>query len=192
MSEPDKYSVYKNRWTSPLAVGAYFAVFKLLLHFIFNSNYGYFRDELYFIACGEHLAFGYPDHAPLVALMAKTSRVLLGDSLFALRFIPAVAGAFKIFLTAVLVKEFGGKYGLPKAVSPHQSYFLWESRQYTGEVLILLGASKEKAEKSCNSIEEKTEVNFAYSESYEQYKIIVCRDTKKPLPEIWQSLKFWN
>ncbi|CAN5733591.1 glycosyltransferase family 39 protein [soil metagenome] len=96
-------------WFSPLAIGTYFAVFKLLLHFIFNSNYGYFRDELYFIACGEHLAWGYPDHAPMVALMAKTSRVLFGDSLFAIRFFPAIAGALKIFLTALLVKEFGGK-----------------------------------------------------------------------------------
>ena len=527
----------KNVWLNPLAIGAYFALFKLLLHCTFNSNYGYFRDELYFIACGEHLAFGYPDHAPLVALVAKTNRVLFGDSLFALRLFPALAGAFKVFLTAVLVKEFGGKrfaaflaclcvlcapiylaiddlfsmnpfepifwmlcvyfaikaikggslrvskgaelefnksqaenssinwlffgifaglglmnkhsmlffgfslivgllltstrkvfldkyfwlggvialliflpniiwqiqnnfatlellqnvqksgknvvmsplqffvsqilgmfptafpvwlagiwffladkngrrfrflgiaylvllalmiylkakdyylapvypmlfaggavwleqlierisllrvvkyalpilifipailvaptllpilpietlvryeekmgfkppksevghtselqqifsdqlgwqemvekvadvynhlppedrakagiyagnygqagaidfygakYGLPKAISPHQSYFLWGPREYTGEVLILLGASKERAEKSCNSVEEKTEVNFAYSESYEQYKIIICRNTKKPLPEIWQSLKFWN
>ncbi|MGI8787154.1 MAG: glycosyltransferase family 39 protein, partial [Pyrinomonadaceae bacterium] len=98
-----------NAWLSPLAIGAYFAVFTLLLHFIFNSNYGYFRDELYFIACSEHLAFGYPDHAPMVALMAKTSRVLFGDSLFAIRFFPAVAGALKVFLTALLVKEFGGK-----------------------------------------------------------------------------------
>ena len=99
----------KNGWLSPLAIGAFFAVFKFLLHCAFNSNYGYFRDELYFIACGEHLAFGYPDHAPLVALMAKASRILLGDSLLALRFIPALAGALKIFLTALLVKEFGGK-----------------------------------------------------------------------------------
>ena len=98
-----------NIWSSALAVGVYFAVLKLSLHFIFNSNYGYFRDELYFIACGEHLAWGYPDHAPLVALMAKTSRVLFGDSLFAIRFFSGVAGAFKVFLTAVLVKEFGGK-----------------------------------------------------------------------------------
>ena len=524
-----------NKWLSPLAIGAYFALFKLLLHFAFNSNYGFFRDELYFIACGEHLAFGYPDHAPLAPFLAKISRTLFGDSLFSLRLFPAFAGAFKVFLTAVLVKEFGGKrfaaflaclcvlcapiylaiddlfsmnpfesvfwmlcvyfavkaikgnaivepaeiqiskskirnpslnwipfgifaglglmnkhsmvffgfslvvgllltkdrkvfldkyfwlggaiafliflpnivwqvnndfatlellqnvqktgknvvmsplqffvsqilgmfptafpvwlagiwffladkngkrfrflgicylvllalmiylkakdyylapvypmlfaggavwfeqliekvralrfvkyvlpvlifvpaifiaptvmpilpietlvryqekigikppksevghdselqqifseqlgwremvekvadvynnlppedrakagiyagnygeagaidfyggaYGLPKAISPHQSYFLWGHRNYTGEVLILLGASKAEAEKVCNSIEEKTEVNFPYAESDEKYKILVCRDTKKPLPEIWQSLKHWN
>ena len=99
----------ENFWFSPLTIGAYFAVFKLLLHFVFNGNYGYFRDELYYIACGEHLAWGYPDHAPLVAWMTKTSRALLGDSLFAIRFFPALAGATKVFLTALLVKEFDGK-----------------------------------------------------------------------------------
>ncbi|MGI8668749.1 MAG: glycosyltransferase, partial [Aridibacter sp.] len=87
---------------------------------------------------------------------------------------------------------YGGKYNLPKAISPHQSYFLWGPREYTGEVLILLGASKEEAEKKCESVEEKTEVNFPYAESYEKYHILVCRNTNKPLPEIWQSLKFWN
>ncbi len=109
MSRLNKDFTEQNIWVSPLAIGAYFAVFKLLLHFIFNSNYGFFRDELYFIACGEHLAFGYPDHAPLAPFLAKVTRTLFGDSLFALRFFPAVAGAFKIFLTAVLVKELGGK-----------------------------------------------------------------------------------
>lgn len=517
----------ENRWLTPLAIGVYFAVLKLILHFTFNSNYGFFRDELYFIACGEHLAWGYPDHAPLVAFVVKASRTILGDSLFALRFVPAVAGAFKIFLTAVLVREFGGKafaaflaclcvfcapmylaidnlfsmnplepvfwmlcvyfafkatkdlenedyfstensfywiffglfaglglmnkhsmlffglalaaallftnkrkvlldkyfwlggliafliflpniiwqinndfatlellqnvqatgknvvmspwqffvsqimglnpvslpvwiagiyffiadrnykgfrflgicylvllaimiyleakdyylmpiypmlfaggavfweelieeiralrflkyvypvlifavflivvpvvvpvlpietlvkyqesigfkppksevandsplqqifsdqlgwqelaekvaevynslppeeraktgifagnygeagaidfygerYGLPKAISPHQSYFLWGPREYTGEILIVLGASKAEAEKRCESVEERTEINHPYAQSYEKYKILVCRQTKQPLPEIWQSLKFWN
>ncbi|MBS1794411.1 MAG: glycosyltransferase family 39 protein [Acidobacteria bacterium] len=109
MNDPDKTASPSAKWLGPLAIGAGFAVVKLLLHFAFNSNYGYFRDELYFLACGEHLAWGYPDHAPLVALVAKTSRLLLGDSLFAIRFFPAVAGALKVFLTALLVREFGGK-----------------------------------------------------------------------------------
>jgi hypothetical protein len=87
---------------------------------------------------------------------------------------------------------FGGQYNLPKAISGHQSYFLWGPRQYSGEVLIILGASKEKAEQYCESVEEKTEVNHPYSPSYEKYKIIVCRRTKQPLPEVWSKLKFWN
>ncbi|MGH9676435.1 MAG: hypothetical protein ACRD36_04975, partial [Candidatus Acidiferrum sp.] len=35
-----------------------------LIHFLFNGGYGYFRDELYYAACGEHLAWGFFDHAP--------------------------------------------------------------------------------------------------------------------------------
>ena len=98
-----------NFWRSSLAIVLAFVAVKLTLHFVFNSNYGYFRDELYFIACSEHLAAGYPDHAPLIAWTTKLSRVLFGDSLFAIRLFSALAGALKIFLTGLLVKEFGGK-----------------------------------------------------------------------------------
>ncbi len=94
---------------NPIAWAVFFALVKLVLHFCFNGSYGYFRDELYYIACGEHLAFGYPDHAPLIAFVTKLTRTLFGDSLFALRFFPALAGAATVFLTGLLVIEFGGK-----------------------------------------------------------------------------------
>lgn len=99
----------ENFWQSSIAVALVFTAFKLILHFAFNSNYGYFRDELYFIACGEHLAFGYPDHAPLIAFTTKLERILFGDSLFAIRLFSALAGAAKVFLTGLLTREFGGK-----------------------------------------------------------------------------------
>lgn len=103
-----RIAVAESRWTSALAIAVYFALAKLLIHFLSNGQYGYFRDELYFLACGEHLDWGYADHAPMVALAARASRALLGDSLFAIRFLPAVAGALKVLLTGLLVKEFGG------------------------------------------------------------------------------------
>src|SRR3970040_25886 len=84
------------------------ALVKLLLHFWANGRYGYFRDELYYIACGEHLDWGYVDQPPLVALAAKLSRLLLGDSLFAIRFFPAVAGSLKVLLAGFLARELGG------------------------------------------------------------------------------------
>lgn len=93
----------------PVAWAALFALAKLALHFSFNGSYGYFRDELYYVACGEHLALGYPDHAPLIAFVTKLTRVLFGDSLFALRFFPAVAGAAKVFLTGLVAVELGGR-----------------------------------------------------------------------------------
>jgi len=82
---------------------------KLLIHFMANSRYGYFRDELYYMACGEHLDFGYVDHPPLIAIITRFSRFLLGDSLFSIRFFPAVAGALVIFLTGLIVRQLGGK-----------------------------------------------------------------------------------
>ena len=38
---------------------------KVLFHLLLTGRYGYFRDELYFLACSEHLAWGYADLQPL-------------------------------------------------------------------------------------------------------------------------------
>jgi 4-amino-4-deoxy-L-arabinose transferase-like glycosyltransferase len=80
----------------------------LALHLLVNGRYGYWIDELYFIACGDHLAWGYVDHPPLIAVVAKVSRWLLGDSLFAIRFFPAVAGALLVYLTGRIARQLGG------------------------------------------------------------------------------------
>jgi hypothetical protein len=84
-----------------------FAAF--LLHAIFNGRYGYFIDELYYLACSHHLAWGYVDQPPLIAVVAWFTRTTLGDSLHALRFFPAVAAGFKVLLTGLMVRELGGK-----------------------------------------------------------------------------------
>ena len=60
------------------AVAVCFAVAACLVHFMWNGRYGYFRDELYYAACGQHLAWGYVDHAPLIAVVARLSRCCLG------------------------------------------------------------------------------------------------------------------
>jgi 4-amino-4-deoxy-L-arabinose transferase-like glycosyltransferase len=93
--------------TAAVAVAIYFALAKLLIHLLTGGGYGYFRDELYYLACAEHLDWGYVDHAPLVAWAARFSRAVFGDSLFALRLLPAVAGALKVLLTGLLAREFG-------------------------------------------------------------------------------------
>src|SRR6267142_1995475 len=82
-----------------------------LLHFITNLNgaYGFFRDELYYIACSDHLAWGYVDQPPFSLYLLKVSRLLLGDTLAAIRFFPAVAHAATVVLTALIVKDMGGR-----------------------------------------------------------------------------------
>ena len=87
----------------------FFSAAALLIHFLTNGRYNYFRDELYYIACSQHLAFGYVDLPPLSVLLLRLSRLLFGDSLFAIRFLPAVAGAFSVALTGMIARELGGR-----------------------------------------------------------------------------------
>jgi 4-amino-4-deoxy-L-arabinose transferase-like glycosyltransferase len=84
------------------------AAVKLAVHLYASHNYGYFVDELYYLACSDHLDWGYADQPPLIAVLAKLVRVLLGDSLPGLRFLPAVAGAALVVMTALLARELGG------------------------------------------------------------------------------------
>ncbi len=89
------------------AVLALLAGAKALAHLPGLWRYGYFRDELYFLDCGRHLAFGYVDHAPLVGLYAKVA-LLLGGSLPALRVLPLLAGVGTVVLTILIARELGG------------------------------------------------------------------------------------
>ncbi len=84
------------------------AIAKLLLQFAGINHYGFFRDELYYMACGEHLAWGYVDQPPLIALIAWFARHVFGHSIFGLRLLPAIAGAAVVFLTGVFSGELGG------------------------------------------------------------------------------------
>jgi dolichyl-phosphate-mannose-protein mannosyltransferase len=90
------------------AVLAALAAANLVLHFACNGRYGYWIDELYFIACGRHLAWGYVDQPPLIAFAAAASRAALGDSLFAIRFLPALTQAALVFLTGWMARHLGG------------------------------------------------------------------------------------
>ena len=85
------------------------AAANFLLHVYFNNQYGYFRDEFDYIACGNHLAWGYVDQPPLVPFLTRASILLLGDSLRAIRFIPALASSLLVIQTALIAREFGGK-----------------------------------------------------------------------------------
>jgi len=86
-----------------------FSTAALLVHLLTNGRYGYFRDELYYIACGRHLAFGYVDQPPLSILLLQLSQSLLGNSLHAIRCLPALAGAATVALTGLIARELGGR-----------------------------------------------------------------------------------
>jgi 4-amino-4-deoxy-L-arabinose transferase-like glycosyltransferase len=77
-------------------------------HMLVSTNYGYFRDELYYIEAGRHLSFGYVDFPPLVALVAKALDVLAGDALWTIHLVPALASSLIVLLTGLMARELGG------------------------------------------------------------------------------------
>jgi len=69
----------QKRSGSELTLIILFSVVALVVHLLTIGRYGYFRDELYYIACGRHLAFGYVDQPPLSILLLRLSQILLGN-----------------------------------------------------------------------------------------------------------------
>ncbi len=94
--------------TGPAIVG-YVALAKLAIHLYAARFYGYFGDELYFMACSRHLACGYVDQPPLIAVIVRIERLLFGDSLQSIRFFAALAGACTVLLAGWIARELGGK-----------------------------------------------------------------------------------
>ncbi len=81
---------------------------KLAINLVAMNDYGYFRDELYYIACSKHLDWGYVDQPPLCAVILAVTRWLFGDSLYAIRFPAALAGAAVVVLAAMMARKLGG------------------------------------------------------------------------------------
>ena len=86
------------------------AAVKLLAHLLTTGRFGYeyFVDELYFNACAKHLAWGYVDMPPLHPAMTAVVTAIAPGSLFAIRLLPALAGAALVLLTGVLARDLGG------------------------------------------------------------------------------------
>jgi hypothetical protein len=79
-----------------------------LLHLFAITQYGYFRDEMYYLACAQHLAAGYVDHPPFSVFVLALVRGTLGTSLVALRLVPILATATTVVLTGEIVRKLGG------------------------------------------------------------------------------------
>ena len=86
------------------------AAVKLSVHLLSSGwlTYGYMTDELYYLDCADHLAWGYVDHPPLSAGILWLVRATLGDSLLALRLLPALAGGATVVLVGLMARELGG------------------------------------------------------------------------------------
>jgi hypothetical protein len=96
-------------FSSGTAIVLSFACLRLVLFCLAGPHYGYFRDELYYLACGEHPAWGYVDQPPLIGWIAWLLQHSIGRSLYALRLLPALAGAATIVLAGQLARQLGGR-----------------------------------------------------------------------------------
>jgi len=76
-----------------------------------SGRYGYDRDELYFLAAGQHLAWGYVDQPLLTPLLARIDALLTGGTLVGLRALPALGLAALVLLTAAMARELGAGRG---------------------------------------------------------------------------------
>jgi hypothetical protein len=93
-----------------------FALLTFTIHLIFYRGYGFFRDELYFIACSHRLDWGYVDMPPGVPMVAWIARHLFGDTLFAIRIVPVCFAAMQVFLTGLTARVIGARtYGVALA-----------------------------------------------------------------------------
>ncbi|HEV2197497.1 MAG TPA: glycosyltransferase family 39 protein [Candidatus Acidoferrum sp.] len=93
---------------------------------------------------------------------------------------------------AAAIDFFGSRYGLPKAISGHQNYFLWGPRKYTGEIMIVVGQPEEDVRQYFASVEAAATVNVPYAYSYETWPILLCRGLKGNLQALWPGVKNWR
>ena len=87
---------------------------------------------------------------------------------------------------------FGKKYGLPKAISNHQSYWFWGPRDYTGESVIVLGSDGTGDREYFRSVEAAGRAEHRYSRRDEHFDIFLCRGFTGDLRQAWPKLKKYD
>jgi hypothetical protein len=84
---------------------------------------------------------------------------------------------------------FGPRYGLPKSIGNHQNYWLWGPREFTGEIVIVLGSDGTGDRALFESVEVVGRVQHRYARLDERYDIFLCRRLKRDLQGLWPQLK---
>ncbi|HYB03541.1 MAG TPA: glycosyltransferase family 39 protein [Nitrososphaerales archaeon] len=99
----------KKSLTGTTALLVYLAIADFLVHMFFSDNYGYFRDELYYIVSGtQHLSLGYVDFPPLVAYIAALLYPISKDSLVSIHVVSALVASTTVIVVGMIARELGG------------------------------------------------------------------------------------
>jgi len=83
------------------------ALIVLIAHVLCINRYGFFRDELYYLSCAQHMAWGYVDHPPFCVAVAKLFTTLFGENLAALRIPGILSISTTVVLSALIAREMG-------------------------------------------------------------------------------------
>jgi hypothetical protein len=89
-----------------------FVLVKFLLQLValLQPEYGLFRDELYYLACTKHLAWGFVDHPPFSIAVLWAWVSIAGDSLASLRVLAALIGAIPVAMAGLITRQLGGEW----------------------------------------------------------------------------------
>jgi hypothetical protein len=128
MQEPE-HPISHKRTELPILVLLPLAA--VAIHLLINAfgGYGLFRDELYYLSCSKRLDWGYVDQPSFSLIILAVSRLIFGESLFAVRLVPALTGGAVVFLTGLIAREMKGSRWaiglamLASLMSPH--YLAW-------------------------------------------------------------------
>jgi hypothetical protein len=90
------------------AIIVYLVTAKIMFHLL-HPEYGYFRDELYYVTVSDGFNFGNLDILPLTPLFIKLITSVFGYSIKALHFASGLLGALSLFLACLMTRELGGK-----------------------------------------------------------------------------------
>jgi 4-amino-4-deoxy-L-arabinose transferase-like glycosyltransferase len=133
---PARQWLSRKTLTSGAGLIALVALVKLLAHLLVAGNFGYFRDELYYIDSGRHFQTGYVDFLPFIAWLAGILRIF-GDNLILLHIISALAGTALVIVTGLMAREMGGgrvAQGLAALATAVMVTFLATGSLYTMDV----------------------------------------------------------
>ena len=106
--QENKFRIFSNEQ----AIIIYLVVIKVLFHLLL-PEYGYFRDELYYVAIGDQFNLSNLDMLPLSPLYLKLFTLIFGYSIKTIHLASSLLGAASLFLTCLITKELGGhKYAV--------------------------------------------------------------------------------
>jgi hypothetical protein len=93
---------------------------------------------------------------------------------------------------AAAVDFYGPRFGLPMAISKHNSYWIWGPANYDGSTMIILRSGGRDEPRLFESVESVGRVEHPYARRDEYFDILLCRGLKKNLKDIWPGLKEFN